>query len=162
VGFSRASDPTGISRVGSVVLAGAGAGLLGAGAFRTDPVTGYSPVVSSDVPIKNTATGALHIVASVPVFLGISLGALVCAFRFRRLGKRGWASYSAASGISMLAATAVASSGFNQAPRFSKLGGLFQRAAILSGTGWLTAMSLRAIGQAEPADYIRGRNFSGS
>jgi hypothetical protein len=35
--------------------------------------------------------------------------------------------------------------GFNQAPRLVNVAGLLQRAAIVTGFGWLTALSIRAL-----------------
>jgi len=39
----------------------------------------------------------------------------------------------------------MASAGFNQSPRLVNLAGLFQRASIVTGCGWLTALSARAL-----------------
>ena len=51
----------------------------------------------------------------------------------------------------MLATMALASAGFGQTPRLVNLGGLFQRASIITGFGWLTALSARALRHAPPA-----------
>jgi hypothetical protein len=45
----------------------------------------------------------------------------------------------------MLASTLLAGAGFGQSPRFVSRGGLFQRASIITGFGWLTALSARAL-----------------
>jgi hypothetical protein len=45
----------------------------------------------------------------------------------------------------MLATTALAGAGFNQSPRLVNLAGLFQRASIVTGFGWLTALSAQAL-----------------
>jgi hypothetical protein len=45
----------------------------------------------------------------------------------------------------MLAGTVLASAGFGQSPRLVRLGGLFQRASIISGFTWLAALSARAL-----------------
>jgi hypothetical protein len=45
----------------------------------------------------------------------------------------------------MLAGTVLAGAGFGQSPRLVRLGGLFQRASIISGFTWLAALSARAL-----------------
>jgi len=45
----------------------------------------------------------------------------------------------------MGAAMALAGAGFGQSPRLVRLGGLFQRASIVTGFAWLTALSARAL-----------------
>jgi hypothetical protein len=45
----------------------------------------------------------------------------------------------------MLAAMTLAGAGFGQSPRLVSLGGLFQRASIITGLAWLTALSARAL-----------------
>jgi Protein of unknown function (DUF998) len=74
-GLRRARDPLLGSRLAPAVFAGVGLGLLGAAAFRTDPVSGYRPG-TPDAPAAPTATGARHNIAAVPIFLGIPAGAL--------------------------------------------------------------------------------------
>jgi hypothetical protein len=67
-----------------------------------------------------------------------------CSWRSWRAGQRAFALYSAGTAITMTATTALASAGFGQAPRFVSSGGLFQRASIITGFAWLTALSARA------------------
>jgi hypothetical protein len=45
----------------------------------------------------------------------------------------------------MLTTMALAGAGFGQSPRLVNLGGLFQRASIITGFAWLTALSARAL-----------------
>jgi hypothetical protein len=52
--------------------------------------------------------------------------------------------------VIMLATAALAAAGFGQSPRLVRLGGLFQRVSIITGFGWLTALSARAL-QCAPA-----------
>ena len=129
--------------IAAAALGATGLGLLGSAVFRTDPVSGYPPG-TPDAPAETSATGAMHAVVAVPIFLGIPAAAFACAWRFRRSGSPGWAAYSAATGASMLTAMGLASASFSQDPRLVRYGGLFQRAAIVSGFSWLTALSRRA------------------
>jgi hypothetical protein len=51
----------------------------------------------------------------------------------------------------MLATTALAGAGFGQSPTLVNLAGLFQRASIVTGFGWLTALSVQALTRAPTA-----------
>ena len=79
------------------------------------------------------------------MFAGLPAAALVCGWRSWRAGQRGFGLYSAATAITTLATMALAAAGFGQSPRLVHLGGLFQRASIITGFGWLTALSARAL-----------------
>lgn len=143
-GFRCARDSLLGSRLGPALFGAVGLGLLGSAAFCTDPVSGYPPG-TPDSP-KPTATGAMHNIAAVPIFLGIPAIALSCAWRFQRAGGRGWGRYSAATGLLMLIGTALFGAGFGKAaPRLADRAGLWQRATIATGFGWLTALSTQAL-----------------
>jgi hypothetical protein len=45
----------------------------------------------------------------------------------------------------MITTMIMAGAGFGQSPRFVNRAGLFQRASIITGFGWLTALSARAL-----------------
>jgi hypothetical protein len=142
--LSRAGDPAAGGRAARALIAAAGAGLISAAIFPTDPVSGYPPG-SPDAPPSPSRTGTAHNLAAVPVFLGLPAAALDCSWRSWRAGQRTFALYSASTAVTMTATTALASAGFSQAPRFVRLGGLFQRASIITGFAWLTALSTRAL-----------------
>jgi Protein of unknown function (DUF998) len=130
-------------RLGSVALGLTGLGLLGSAAFPTDPVSGYPPG-TPDTPPEPTASGSMHTVAALPIFLGIPAVALACAWRFHRAGRQGWALYSAATSVSMLTGMRLFGAGFGQASsRLTARAGLFQRATIATGFAWLTALCVR-------------------
>jgi hypothetical protein len=61
-----------------------------------------------------------------------------------RTGQRRFALYSVATAVTMLITMILASAGFTQSPRFIDRGGLFQRASIITGFAWLTALCTRA------------------
>jgi hypothetical protein len=124
----------------------AGAGLIAAAVFTTDPVSGYPPGTPAVVRRPSRA-GSAHNLAAVPVFLGLPAAALTCGWRCWRAGQRGFGLYSVSSGVAMLASIALAGAGFGQSPRLVSRGGLFQRMSIIAGFGWLTALSARALGQ---------------
>jgi hypothetical protein len=121
----------GLGRRGRLVGAAA-VGLLGAGAFRTDPVLGYPP----GEPAERKPEGKVHDLFGVPVFLGIPAAAFVEAHR----GRGGWRLASAASGAGMLGLFVLAGGGFAGRP---VPGGLYQRLSLGIGLGWVTALMLR-------------------
>jgi hypothetical protein len=148
-GLARAGDPAASSRVAPALIGAVGAGLVSSAVFTTDPVSGYPPG-TPDAPTQPSQAGAAHNLAAVPVFFGLPAAALACSWRAWRAGQRGSALYSGGSAVTMLATMALAAAGFGQSPRLVHLGGLFQRASIITGFTWLTALSARAL-QRPPA-----------
>jgi Protein of unknown function (DUF998) len=149
-GLGRAADPALSSRAGRALIGAAGAGLIGAAVFATDPVSGYPPG-TPDALTQPSRTGMMHNLAAVPVFLGLPAAAFTCSRQSVRAGHRGFGRYCAATATTMLATTALAGAGFNQSPRLVHLAGLFQRASIMTGFGWLTALSAQALTRAPAA-----------
>ncbi len=72
-------------RSGAILIGAVGVGLLGSGAFITDPVSGYPPG-TPDLLTSYTTSGALHDAFSVPVFLGLPAAAVTYAWWFLRHG----------------------------------------------------------------------------
>lgn len=127
----------------TVLIGAAGAGLVGSGVFVTDPVSGYPPGTPDLLPGYSGPTAALHDAFAVPVFLGLPAAALVEAYRSR--ADRGWARYSAATALVMAVTFVGAGAGFAQSPAVVRYGGLFQRACVTAGFGWLTALAVRTL-----------------
>jgi hypothetical protein len=143
-GLARVGAPAVSTRAARVLIGAAGAGLIGAAVFATDPVSGYPPG-TPDALTQPSRAGTMHNLAAIPVFLGLSAAALTCSRQSIRAGHRGFGLYCAATATTMLATTALASAGFGQSPRLVNLAGLFQRASIMTGFGWLTALSAQAL-----------------
>ncbi len=144
LGLSRAGGNAARTRMGPVLVAAAGLGLLGSAAFVTDPVSGYPPG-TPDQPAERTTPGLLHDLFGVPTFLGLPAAEAAFAAAFWRGGRRGWATYSAGSSIAMLGTFGLASAAFAQTPALVRFGGLLQRIAVGSGFGWLTAVAVDAL-----------------
>ena len=87
----------------------------------------------------------MHSLAAIPVFLGLPAAALACGWRCWRSGQRGFGLYSAGTALTMLSTMALAGAGFGQSPRLVRLGGLFQRASIITGFGWLSTLCARVL-----------------
>ncbi len=146
-GLARAGDPATSSRVAPALIGAAGVGLIGAAVFTTDPVSGYPPG-TPDALTRPSPTGTAHNLAAVPVFFGLPAAALACSWRSWRAGQRGFGLYSAGTAITLLATMTLSAAGFGQSPRLVNRGGLFQRASIITGFAWLTALSVRALQRA--------------
>jgi hypothetical protein len=147
-GLSRAGDPAASRQPVPALIGAAGAGLIGAAVFPTDPVSGYPPGTPG-APPEPSRTGTAHNMAAIPVFLGLPVAALACGWRSWRSGERTFALYSAGTAVTMLATMALAGAGFGQSPRLVRLGGLFQRVSIITGLTWLTALSARELPHSE-------------
>jgi hypothetical protein len=143
-GLARAGDRAAGSRGESALIGAAGAGLIGSAVFTTDPVGGYPPG-TPDAPTQPSRTGIAHNLAAIGVFVGLPAAALTSSWRAWRAGQRGFALYSAGTAVTMLATIALAGAGFGQAGKLARLGGLFQRASIITGFSWLTVLSARAL-----------------
>jgi Protein of unknown function (DUF998) len=155
-GLRLAGDRVPGGRTGPALVAAAGAGLIASAAFPTDPVRGYPPG-TPDVLTSPSRVGSMHTLAAVPVFLGLPAAALGYGWRSWRSGERsGFTACCAATAVTMPVTMALAGSGFSQSARLAPYGGLLQRASIITGFGWLTAVSARALKRtADPARQPR-------
>ncbi|WP_217212737.1 DUF998 domain-containing protein [Streptomyces sp. AC550_RSS872] len=130
----------GPSRWGALLIGAWAVGLLGAGAFRTDPVSGY-PAGTPDQLQHPTRLGALHDLFSLIGFLALA----AACFVFALSNSLGWALYSIASGVLFAATMALASAAFSQHQRWVDLGGLIQRVSLTIGWTWQTLLAVRIL-----------------
>ena len=142
-GLARAGDLA-ASRAAPALTGTAGAGFTGSAVFTTDPVSGCPPG-TPDALTRPARTGIAHNLAAVPVFAGLPAAALASSWRSWRAGQHRFGMYSAGTAVTMLTTMALAGAGFGQSPRLNGLGGLFQRAGIITGFAWLTALSEQAL-----------------
>jgi hypothetical protein len=143
LGLARDSRASIGNRVGPVLVGAAGAGLIGSGAFVTDPVSGYPPG-TPDAPARPTRSGIVHDLCAVPTFLGLPAAQLASARSFLHAGHHGWARYSGASACLMGISFVLASAAFGQVRRLVPYGGALQRLSVSIGFAWLTALFVRA------------------
>jgi hypothetical membrane protein len=80
-----------------------GVGLIGAGFFTADPALGFPPGTPADAHAVSWH-GLMHLVSAAVGFLALIAGCLVFARRFAAGGERGWAAYSAVTGLVFLLA----------------------------------------------------------
>ena len=142
VGLRRAFGPPKSSSWGPLLVGVWAISLLGAGVFVTDPVSGY-PLGTFDQLDQHTWHGALHDLFSLPGFVALATSCFVFCRRFTAQGEHGWATYSAGSDVVFVGAFVLASAGFGQTEGLVNLAGLFQRAAVTVGFGWLTLLAIR-------------------
>lgn len=143
-GLPRAADRGVTSRATPPLIGAAGAALLGSAAFVTDPVSGYPPGTPGALG-RPSRTGTLHNLSAIPVFVGLPAAALAQGWRSWRTGQRTFGLCSAGTAITMLAGIVLAGAGFGQSPRLVNLAGLFQRASIITGFAWITAVFARTL-----------------
>ncbi|MEV5967814.1 DUF998 domain-containing protein [Kribbella sp. NPDC051952] len=126
-------------RAGAVLIGVWGVGLLGAGVFVTDPVSGF-PVGTP--PISDyTTSGALHDGFSLPAFVALAAAMIVLS---RGHGLK-WLLYSLLSATAYLVCFVLASSGFNQTASLVDVAGLFQRLTVTIGWAWTVVLALRVL-----------------
>jgi hypothetical protein len=85
-GLELTGDPAPSTRTGRALIAAAGAGLIAAAIFATDPVSGYPPGTPA-VPVPPSRTGTAHNLSAVPVFFGLPAAAFICAAQSARTGR---------------------------------------------------------------------------
>jgi hypothetical membrane protein len=143
VGLRRSLRP-GAGAFAAPMLVGVwGVGLVGAGAFVTDPVSGY-PVGTPSQPDPPSWHGLLHDLAfSLPGFFSLAAAMFALGYAFVRRRAYGWASYSVLSGIAFVVLFLLASAGFDQDARWMPTAGLWQRLAVGAGWLWLAMLALR-------------------
>lgn len=134
----RRSMPTGRGRTWGPLLLGVhGTGMVAAGIFRADPAFGF-PAGTPDGPGVVSWHGMAHFAAGGIGFLCFIAACLVFARRFAGLAQRGWAVFSAVTGVVFLAGFVGIASG--SAGPVTTLP--FVAAVVLS-FAWLTTLSLR-------------------
>jgi hypothetical protein len=126
-----------VARAGAVLIGIWGLALVGAGLFRTDPVSGYP--LGTPATSEYTTSGALHDGFSLPGFLALAAAQVVLA---RGQGRR-WLVYSLLSATAFLVMFLLASAGFSQTEPLIGIAGLLQRLAVIIGWTWLVALAVR-------------------
>jgi hypothetical protein len=129
---------------GPLLVAIWGIGLLGAGIFITDPVSGY-PLGTPDLILTPTTSGALHDQLSLLGFGALTAACFVFGYRFTKMGERGWAFYSVMTAILFPIGIVLASAAFSQNASLVVFGGLIQRITITVGWTWLTLLALHLL-----------------
>ena len=136
----RRAIHSGRGRIWGPLLVGIyGLGVIGAGIFIADPMNGFPPGAPLDA---NTMSwhGLLHFICGGVGFLALIAACFVFANRFATLAQRGWAAYSAATGLIFFAAFSGIASG--SAQPWTVIG--FWIGLVLAWT-WISVMAARLI-----------------
>ncbi|MDA2804100.1 DUF998 domain-containing protein [Nocardiopsis suaedae] len=152
-GMHRSALLAGRARAAAWLVGAAGVGLLGSGAFVTDPVSGYPP--GAPDAIEYTPVGVLHDAAAMPVFLGLPAACVVLAVWALRTRRPLLGAYSLLSAVAGIVLLQLFSAGFQQDPALVGVAGLYQRACVVVLLGWTTAVALVLL-RAEPAGPREG------
>jgi hypothetical membrane protein len=139
-GLRRALRPGPAATWAPRLIGGYGASLVGAGAFRADPVLGF-PVGTETAAVS--WHGMLHFVVGGIGFACLIAACVVVARRFAAEGRRGWARYSLVTGVLFFAGFAAIASGAG-----GVAANLAFTAAVVLGWAWVTALSAHLYGRA--------------
>ena len=110
-------------------------------------MSGYPPG-TPDALTQPTRTGMMHNLAAVPVFLGLPAAAFTCSWQSVRAGHRGFAPVLRCHRNDQAGNRGTGRRRLQSITRLVNLAGLFQRASIVTGFGWLTALSAQALTRA--------------
>ncbi|WFE49178.1 DUF998 domain-containing protein [Micromonospora sp. WMMD1155] len=154
VGVRRALRPGRAATWGPLLIGVWAIGLLGAGAFVADPVSGYPPGTPDTLP-QYTTSGALHDGFALFAFPALVAACFVFTRRFAGQRQHGWAIYSALTGLAFLAGDILAGAGFSQTAGLVDLAGLYQRITVIIGLLWLTLLAMHLRSQVSKATHRR-------
>jgi hypothetical membrane protein len=136
VGVYRAIGDGG-ARWAGVLIAGYGIGLIAAGIFRADPMSGFPPGTPNDRELVSWH-GMLHLLSAVVAFTCLVAACFVFTVWFARTHERGWAWFSGLAGGLFAATFVVLPSGWGGAASL-----LAFTAAVVLVWAWLAAVSVR-------------------
>ncbi len=123
---------------GPILYAGVGVGQIMGGVFLADPAYGFGPGAPPGQPEVLSWHSQLHGLAFAVGMLSLVAALAVFTWRYASLGQRGWAIYTAVSGLLFLA---LAGTGFAVGDfRIMTLG-------IVVGWAWLSALPLHLISE---------------
>jgi Protein of unknown function (DUF998) len=136
VGLRRVLHPGRGGTWAPLLVGGYGLGLIAGGVFIADPALGFPPGTPDGIPDQFSWHGTLHAFAPPLASLSLIVACFVLARRFAGLGHRGWATYSAATGVATLALSAWP----NQATVSVRLA-----VAIVTGWTWVSVLATRLL-----------------
>lgn len=163
VGLRRALGGGRGAVAGPVAMAVFGTALIVAGIFTTDPGLGYPPGVPA--PSTPTPHGAVHALAGLFVFVSLTAACVALAWRFASTpGERGWALYSAVTGVIALLSLVFCNVAANQIVNGTQPNapaGLLQRIGIIAGWVWIALLAWRLLRTTRPAAVQIDRSAHG-
>lgn len=118
-----------------------GAGLIGAGVFAPDPLSGYPPG-TPPAAVSPSLHRVLHDLFSTPVLTALPAACIILARRFAKRRRIGWAIYSGLSAAMMIILFVMSSIAFAQGSPLTPIGGLLQRLTLAAGFLWMALLGL--------------------
>ena len=135
VGVHRALRGGRGSTGAAALLTGYGLALVAGGVFRADPMDGFPVGTPAGPPAAVTGSGLAHLAAGGIGFACLVAASFVLARRFAAESRRGWARWSRATGLVVLAGFAGVASGST-----SSLAVLGLWTGVVAGWVWLGAV----------------------
>lgn len=123
---------------GPLLLGAYGIGLIAAGLFHPDPAYGFPPGAPAVAPATMSAHAMVHNLAFFVAFIGLIAACLVFARREAGLGRRRWAGYCLATGLSAPVFIALAAAGLVTS-------GVALAILGLVTSGWVAAVSIHLL-----------------
>lgn len=145
VGLRRVLRPGRGATWGPLLIGIWALGLIGAGIFVTDPVSGYPPGTPDRLVEYSSMQAALHDFVSLLGFVSLAAACFVFTRRFASTGERGWAVYSACSGVVFLIAMWLTNAAFAQVETLVDFGGLLQRIMVITAWTWLALLAVHLL-----------------
>jgi hypothetical protein len=140
IGLRRVLRPGRGATWAPLLVAGYGLGLIAGGVFVADPALGFPPGTPDRIPDHFSWHGLLHAFAPPLASLSLIAACFLLVRRFVGIGQRGWATYSALTGVACLALATWP----NQQTASIRLA-----VAILISWTWVSALAISLL--AEPA-----------
>lgn len=103
VGLRRVLQPGPGGTWGPLLIGTTGVGLIAGGVFVADPALSFPPGTPAGTPEELSWHAMLHAIAPPLSMLSLIAAGFVFARRFAAASRRGWAVYSAATGVALLA-----------------------------------------------------------
>ncbi len=141
IGLRRVAQGDKLLRRGALLLGIYGLGVLGGGIFVTDPALGFPPGTPDTYPETMSWHGLLHFIFGQIGFLALIVASFVYARHFTKNGLRGWALFSALTGVLFLFAIIFGVG--TSAGEGTALGLLALYVAVALAWIWLSALSYR-------------------
>jgi len=126
---------------GPILLSIYGLSLIGAGFFIADPAHGFPPGTPADANAVSWH-GLLHFVSGGIGFLGLIAACFVFARRFAAQRLRGWAVYSATTGVLFFAAFVGIAVGSSAVGVITTIVILAFDVAVVIGWAWISVLSI--------------------
>jgi hypothetical membrane protein len=118
-----------------------GVGIVGSGVFVADPMNGFPPGTPPGPPRSVSLHGTSHFVVATVAFVALIAACIVLARGFSRRSQVGWAAYSVATGVVLLASFLGVATAARQEGAVLTVLNLAFTSAVLLGWIWITAVS---------------------